>query len=191
MRSRSVGGTNRPGAVVGSGGSGGSSTRGGSGAAAGSGTAGGGGSATTVAAGATGSAATGGAATGGSSIRCSATAGTDSGASTGAGAGVGAGAGGLIVLTRRGGPSTGAVGLGGSAFFVAAVFFPPLAGAGTSANISPLGSAMLRCRATRSTKDRATTSSMVLDALFSSMPWSRFKSASTSWLVEPSNSATL
>jgi hypothetical protein len=36
--------------------------------------------------------------------------------------------------------------------------------------MSPLGSAMLRCRATRSTKERATTSSMVLDALFSSMP---------------------
>jgi hypothetical protein len=107
---------------------------------------------------------------GGSSTSCSATAGTGSGASTGGGAGVDGGAWGLIVLTRRGGPKTGAVGFGGSAFLTAVVFFPPFAGAGTSANMSPLGSAMLRCRATRSTKERATTSSMVLDALFSSMP---------------------
>ena len=39
-----------------------------------------------------------------------------------------------------------------------------------SANMSPPGSEMLRWRATRSTNDRATTSSTVLDALFSSMP---------------------
>ena len=168
IRSRSVGGTKRPGAVIGSTGGGASSTRGGSGAA-GSGTAGGG-STTTATGGAAGAAATGGAATGGSSTRCSATAGTGSGASSGGGAGVGGGAWGLIVLTRRGGPKTGAVGFGGSAFLTAVVFFPPFAGAGTSANMSPLGSAMLRCRATRSTKERATTSSMVLDALFSSMP---------------------
>ena len=170
MRSRSVGGTKRPGGVIGSTGGGGSSTRGGSGAA-GSGTAGGG-STTTATGGAAGAAATGGASTGGSSTRCSATAGTGSGASasSGGGAGVGGGAWGRIVLTRRGGPKTGAVGFGGSAFLTAVVFFPPFAGAGTSANMSPLGSAMLRCRATRSTKERATTSSMVLDALFSSMP---------------------
>jgi L-2-hydroxyglutarate oxidase LhgO len=35
------------------------------------------------------------------------------------------------------------------------------------------------------------TSSRVLEALFSSMPCSRFSSARISWLVEPSNSATL
>ena len=76
-----------------------------------------------------------------------------------------------MVLTRRGGPRTGAAGFGGSAFFGAAVFFaPPFAGAGVSANMSPLGSEMPRCRAIRSTNDRATTSSMVLDALFNSMP---------------------
>jgi hypothetical protein len=74
-------------------------------------------------------------------------------------------------LTSRGGPRTGAAGFGGSAFFGAAVFFaPPFAGAGVSANMSPLGSDMPRCRAIRSTNDRATTSSMVLDALFNSMP---------------------
>src|SRR5436853_62774 len=78
---------------------------------------------------------------------------------------------GLIVLTRRGGPSTGAAGLAGSAFLGAVVFFaPPFGGAGVSANMSPPGSEMPRCRATRSTNDRATTSSMVLDALFSSIP---------------------
>ena len=62
------------------------------------------------------------------------------------GPGMVAAAAGLTVLTRRGGPSTGAVGFGGSAFFGAGAFFapPPLAGAGCSANMSPLGSEMLR-----------------------------------------------
>ena len=79
---------------------------------------------------------------------------------------------GLTTLTRRGGPSTGAAGFGGSAFFATGAFFPPpfAAGAGCSANMSPPGNEMLRCRATRSTNERATTSSIVLDALFSSMP---------------------
>ena len=79
---------------------------------------------------------------------------------------------GLIVLTRRGGPSTGAAGFAGSAFLGAArpSCAPPFGGAAVSANMSPPGSEMLRCRATRSTNDRATTSSIVLDALFSSMP---------------------
>jgi hypothetical protein len=61
--------------------------------------------------------------------------------------------------------------LAGSAFLGATVFFAPaFTGAAFSANMSPPGSEMPRCRATRSTNDRATTSSMVLDALFSSMP---------------------
>ena len=78
---------------------------------------------------------------------------------------------GLTVLTRRGGPKTGAVGFGGSAFFGAGAFFaPPLAGTGCSANMSPPGREMLRCRASRSTNERATTSSIVLEALFSSIP---------------------
>ena len=76
-----------------------------------------------------------------------------SGASGGGGGGGGAtgsdGVGvvaGLTVLTRRGGPRTGAVGFAGSAFFGAGAFFvpPPLAGAGCSANMSPPGSEMLR-----------------------------------------------
>src|SRR6266404_5401064 len=50
---------------------------------------------------------------------------------------------------------------------------------------------MLRCFARRSTNWRATTSSIVLEALFTSMPWSRLSSAVTSWLVVPSNSAIL
>ena len=80
--------------------------------------------------------------------------------------------GGLTVFTSRGGGSTGAVGFGGSgAFFATAAPFliPPL-GSGVSAKISPVGSAMLRWRARRSTNCRATTSSIVLDALFTSMP---------------------
>ena len=79
---------------------------------------------------------------------------------------------GLMVLTRRGGPSVGVAGLAGSGFFATGAFLPPdvFAGAWCSANMSPPGSAMLRWRATRSTNDRATTSSRVLEALFNSMP---------------------
>ncbi len=62
---------------------------------------------------------------------------------------------------------------------------------GPSANMSPPGSVMLRSRARRSTNCRATTSSIVLDALFSSMPCARFSSASTSWLLVLRSSATL
>jgi hypothetical protein len=75
----------------------------------------------------------------------------------------------LTVFTRRGGGSTGAAGFGGSAAFLAGAGFLPLT-AGVSANMSPPGSAMLRCRARRSTNCRPTTSSIVLDALFTSMP---------------------
>jgi hypothetical protein len=96
----------------------------------------------------------------------------------------------FAIFTSRGGGSTDAAGFGGSAaFFVGAPFLPLTTGA--SANMSPLGSEMLRWRARRSTNWRATTSSMVLDALFTSMPWSRLSSAATSWLVVPSSSATL
>jgi hypothetical protein len=52
---------------------------------------------------------------------------------------------------------------------LAAAGFLPLAG-GPSAKMSPVGSEMLRWRASRSTNWRATTSSIVLDALFTSMP---------------------
>jgi len=97
-------------------------------------------------------------------------AGSSAGANGSAADGSSTGAAGLTVLTRRGGPSTGAAGFGGSGFLAAGAFFPPFAGAGCSANMSPPGREIPRCRATRSTNDRATTSSMVLDALFSSMP---------------------
>jgi hypothetical protein len=64
-------------------------------------------------------------------------------------------------------------------------------GAGESANEAFDGTFRPRCRAMRPTNSRATTSSIVLDALLTSMPWSRFKSAITSWLVVLSSSATL
>jgi hypothetical protein len=56
----------------------------------------------------------------------------------------------VIVLTRRGGPSVWACGLGGSGLRPGAGFLPP-DGAGRSANRSPLGSAIPRWRARRST----------------------------------------
>jgi hypothetical protein len=98
--------------------------------------------------------------------------------------------GGRIVLTSLGGPRVGAAGLGGSTFLATGPAFLPRA-TGVSANMSPPGSVMPRWRASRSTNCRATTSSIVLEALFSSMPWSRFSRAITSWLVVLSSSATL
>jgi hypothetical protein len=97
---------------------------------------------------------------------------------------------GFTVLMRRGGPSVGAAGFGGSTFLAVADF---LAGTGAerSAKMSPLGSVIPRWRARRSTNCRPTTSSMVLEALLTSIPWSRLSSATTSWLVVPSSSATL
>jgi hypothetical protein len=76
-------------------------------------------------------------------------------------------------LISRGGGSDGAAGFGGSAaapFLAAgaAVFFADLTAA--SEKMSPLGSSIPRCLARRSTNCRATISSSVLDALFSSMP---------------------
>ena len=68
----------------------------------------------------------------------------DGGAAGGATASADGDAAGLTILTRRGGPRTGAVGFAGSGFFGAGAFFPLLAGTGCSANISPLGSEMLR-----------------------------------------------
>ena len=79
------------------------------------------------------------------------------------------GAAGFTVLTSRGGGSDGATGFGGSgAFFAGIPFFP--FGTGVSAKMSPVGREMLRCLASRSTNCRATTSSIVLEALFTSMP---------------------
>jgi hypothetical protein len=76
---------------------------------------------------------------------------------------------GFAVFTRRGGGSTGAIGFGGSgAFFAGAGFLPFWTG--VSAKMSPVGSVMRRCFASRSTNWRATTSSIVLDALLTSMP---------------------
>ena len=186
IRSRIVGGTNRPDGAAeaeaaaaggasgvcasGSGSTTGSSTGGAAATCGGSCSTG---AATVGGAGAGGSTTAGGA---GASCRASATgASCSTSGSTCAGGGstsvIAADAAGLTTLTRRGGPRTGAAGLAGSGFFTSAGFLAvPFAGAGCSANMSPPGSDMLRWRATRSTNDRATTSSIVLDALFSSMP---------------------
>ena len=98
----------------------------------------------------------------------------------------------LAAFTRRGGPSVGAAGLGGSAFCCAwrprpgrqpvrgrpgerlALRQPDAALAG-----NPLGELA------------ATISSTVLDALLTSMPWSRRSRSITSWLGMPSSSETL
>jgi hypothetical protein len=77
------------------------------------------------------------------------------------------GAAGLALLTRRGGGSAGAVFTGSG---VLPAGLRPLTGAGVSANDAFDGTLMLRCRASRSTNCRATTSSIVLDALFTSIP---------------------
>jgi hypothetical protein len=69
--------------------------------------------------------------------------------------------------------------------------FLPLAWAGVSANEALEGTLRPRWRARRETNSRATTSSIVLDALFTSIPWSRLSSAITSWLVVLRSSATL
>ena len=69
---------------------------------------------------------------------------------------------------RRGGGSAGAASFGGSGFLTAPGFFDLWTG--VSANISPPGSDIPRCRAIRSTNCLATTSSIVLDALFVSIP---------------------
>jgi hypothetical protein len=98
----------------------------------------------------------------------------------------------LWVFTSRGGGSEGFGGGGGGA---GAAFFPAAAfltlAAAPSAKMSPLGSTMPRFLASRSTNCRATISSTVLDALLTSIPWSRFSSATISGLVVSSNSAIL
>lgn len=85
------------------------------------------------------------------------------------GASVSGGGGGLMALTSRGGPSVGAAGLAGSGP-LAATFLPLVRLAGVSANIAPLGSVTSSWRDTRSANWRATTSSIVLDALLTSIP---------------------
>jgi hypothetical protein len=113
------------------------------------------------------------------------------GSGSGAGAGASTGAGGFAVLTRRG-AATGAAGLAGSGARPPGFFRPPRwAGPGVSANDAFVGTLMFRCRACLVTNSRATTSSIVLDALFTSMPWSFFRSDMTSWLERLRSSATL
>ena len=143
-------------------------------------------------AGGTGAAATrGSSTTGGDSGSTSATGAAGNSSTGGSASGLSStAAAGLAVFTRRGGASDGATGFTGSGFLKPGAGFFPFAG-GPSANMSPPGSVMPRSRARRSTNCRATTSSRVLEALFSSMPCARFNSASTSWLLVLSSSATL
>jgi hypothetical protein len=58
---------------------------------------------------------------------------------------------------------------GSATFFAGVLLFLPLA-TGVSANMCAVGSVMLRCFARRSVNWRATTSSIVLEALLTSMP---------------------
>jgi hypothetical protein len=87
----------------------------------------------------------------------------------------------------------GAAGLGGSTIFLTVEPFllAPVVLADVLPNGSPFGSEIFRSRASRLTNWRATISSTVLDALFNSIPWLRFRRARTSWLVVPMTSATL
>ena len=197
-----LGGTIRPGAGVGLEGAGGAAATGRAGAggsttggaAVGSSMMGSGsGWAGTAADAAVGTATTGAATSSGTSTGAAASAGTGAGSSCQCSSTpVEAAAAGFAVLTSRGGASVGAAGFGGSGFFAFAPgLFAPGFATGPSANMSPPGSVMLRSRARRSTNWRATTSSSVLDALFSSMPCARLSSASTSWLLVLRSSATL
>ncbi len=93
---------------------------------------------------------------------------TASAAAGAAAIGAAGSAGGFADLTRRGGGSAGADGFGGSGALPPGFF--PLAAAGVSANDALDGTLSPRWRAMRDTNSRATTSSIVLDALLTSMP---------------------
>jgi hypothetical protein len=125
--------------------------------------------------------ATGAGGSGSASITGSCARGSGSGSNTSGGAGGGTSivsaaaggaarisAGGFADFTRRGGGRAGAVGFAGSGALPPG--FLPFATAGVSANEAFDGTLMPRVRAIRDTNSRATTSSMVLDALFTSMP---------------------
>ena len=81
-----------------------------------------------------------------------------------------AGAGGLMVLTSRGRRQRGAVGFGGSAGRGGPDGRLPLSTGASLNSCAGGGKVMFRCRAWRSTNWRATTSSIVLEALLTSMP---------------------
>ena len=103
-------------------------------------------------------------------------------------AAAGGGVGGRGDFTSRGGPSLGRR-AGSGALGVLAPLRPDEAEA--PENRRPAGRLRLRSRAMRLANSRATISSMVLDALLTSMPCSRPRSSITSWLGIPSTSATL
>src|SRR5690606_23901059 len=124
--------------------------------------------------------------------RASTGAGGSAGGSDG-GAGGGTGGRGAAVLdafTRRGGGRVGPFGASGTAGLPPFLLERAVA-ASLNIWLGDEGSAMLRFRAWRSTNWRATTSSIVLEALFTSMPASERSRSMTSWLVVFSSSATL
>ena len=85
----------------------------------------------------------------------------------------------------------GVAGFGGSGPRPPVLRTGPRDAPGVSANDAFDGTLRPRWRACFATNSRATTSSIVLDALFTSMPCSFFRSAMTSWLEVLSSSATL
>ena len=93
-------------------------------------------------------------------------------------------------LTSRGGPSLGRI-AGSRRGELFALFRLVLEEAGFCENSGPVGRLTSRSRATRSANCLATISSIVLEALFTSMPCSRLSRSMTSWLGIPSRSATL
>ena len=115
--------------------------------------------------------------------------GTCSGASTAACSTASAGPT-LGALTNRGGPNRGRI-AGSAVLVVVAVFLPFPEDAAFLKNRGPVGRLTSRSRASRSANCRATISSTVLEALFTSMPCSRLRRSMTSWLGMPSTSATM
>jgi hypothetical protein len=87
--------------------------------------------------------------------------------------------GGFGALTSRGGPNRGRI-AGSGVFLPFALCFPLPEDAVFFENSGPDGRRTSRSRATRSANCRATISSMVLEALFTSMPCSRLRRSMTS-----------
>jgi hypothetical protein len=88
----------------------------------------------------------------------------------------------LADLISRGGPSDGFTSFGGSdfPFFVVRPFLDTIRAEEVSPKIFPRGRSICRSLLRRSANCLATISSMVLDALFTSIPWSRLRRSITS-----------
>jgi hypothetical protein len=88
----------------------------------------------------------------------------------------------LADLMSRGGPSDGFTSFGGSdfVFFVVRPFLGAIRAEEVPPKMFPRGRSICRSRLRRSANCLATISSMVLDALFTSIPWSRLSRSMTS-----------